>query len=116
VAVTPRHTQRRIEPVNRDKEGDAMNESLPVRLRDVDEQNALIVRRQAADRIELYELTIVSLCERETTMRSKLEALRDRAPHEPLNVDISDYSDEFCTGFLAGQSHALDQVDIKGLP
>lgn len=25
---------------------------------------------------------------------------------EPLEVDISDYSDEWCAGFIAGQQHA----------
>lgn len=34
------------------------------RLRDVNEPNALIVRRQAAERLELYEATIADLTER----------------------------------------------------
>lgn len=35
---------------------------------------------------------------------------RERAPKEPLGVDISDYSDEFCAGFLAGQDNAFDFI------
>ena len=37
-----------------------------------------------------------------------LRALRDRAPREPIDVDIADYSDVYCLGFLAGQTNALD--------
>jgi len=36
--------------------------------------------------------------------------LRERAKREPLDVDISDYSDEWCAGFLAGQVNAIDCV------
>jgi len=38
-------------------------------------------------------------------------SLRERAVKEPLGVDISDYSDEYCAGFLAGQVNALDEAD-----
>ena len=47
------------------------------------------------------------LTECEQTVET-LRDLRERAAKEPLNVDISDYSDEFCAGFLAGQENALD--------
>lgn len=36
-----------------------------------------------------------------------LDALHKQAKKEPLGVDISDYSDEFCIGYLAGQENAL---------
>jgi hypothetical protein len=34
--------------------------------------------------------------------------LRQRAKKEPLGVDLSDSSDEFVNGFLAGQVNMLD--------
>lgn len=37
--------------------------------------------------------------------------LRSRAAREPLGVDISGYSDEYCAGFLAGQVNALEELD-----
>lgn len=40
-------------------------------------------------------------------------ALRERAAKEPLSVDIADFSDEFCAGFLAGQVNGLDAVDTN---
>ena len=36
------------------------------------------------------------------------ERLRALAAKEPLGVDISDYSDEWCAGFLAGQVNGID--------
>lgn len=39
--------------------------------------------------------------------------LREQAEKEPLGVDISDFSDEYCAGFLAGQVNALDTVTWK---
>ena len=88
-----------------------MNEELKARLRDVGEQNALIVRRQAADRIELYEMTIVSLCERDVELKETLRLLLQRDPHEPWETDISDFSDEWCAGFFAGQENARDVIE-----
>jgi hypothetical protein len=41
------------------------------------------------------------------------ENLKARAAREPLGVDISDYSDEWCAGFLAGQVNALDHVAVE---
>ena len=32
------------------------------------------------------------------------------AETEPLNVDISDFSDDFVAGFLAGQRNALEEA------
>lgn len=32
------------------------------------------------------------------------------AGSQPIGVDISDYSDEFCIGFLAGQKNALEEL------
>jgi hypothetical protein len=55
------------------------NDLLTRRLRDVDEQNAVIVRRQAADRIDLYEATIVAVVEKEQAARDELDALREAA-------------------------------------
>lgn len=43
-------------------------------------------------------------------LQQALAELRDRAGREPLAVDISDYSDEWCAGFLAGQENALDEA------
>jgi len=40
-----------------------------------------------------------------------LETLRDRAIKEPLGVDISDHSDEWCAGFLAGQVNACHYIE-----
>lgn len=40
--------------------------------------------------------------------RDRIADLHIRARTEPLETDISDYSDEFCAGFLAGQFNALD--------
>lgn len=42
-------------------------------------------------------------------------ALRLRAEEEPLNVDISSYSDEFCAGFLAGQVNVLEEIEAGRL-
>jgi hypothetical protein len=38
----------------------------------------------------------------------KLKALGDRAARDPLKVDVSDYSDIYVLGFLAGQANARD--------
>lgn len=43
----------------------------------------------------------------------RLHQLRELATREPIHVDISDYSDEFCLGFLAGQANALDAVLMR---
>src|SRR4051812_39371844 len=40
---------------------------------------------------------------------SLLEFLH-RLETEPQGVDISDYSDEFCEGFLAGQRHIVEEI------
>ena len=48
-----------------------------------------------------------------TTGRERLEQVRKvrrDADRVPLGVDISDYSDEFCEGFIAGQGSALDFI------
>lgn len=48
--------------------------------------------------------------------RAQLELIQDlallhvRASEEPLEIDISDYSDEWCLGFLHGQVNALATV------
>jgi hypothetical protein len=39
--------------------------------------------------------------------------LRELAAKEPLDVDISDFGDEWCIGFLRGQVNALDMVTVK---
>jgi len=38
-----------------------------------------------------------------------------RSETEPLNVDISDYGDEWCDGFLAGQRNALEELQRAAL-
>lgn len=38
------------------------------------------------------------------------EALVERAGREPLGIDISDYSDEWCAGFLAGQANGVAEL------
>lgn len=30
---------------------------------------------------------------------------------QPLDIDISDFSDEWCAGFLAGQRHAAEVIE-----
>jgi hypothetical protein len=50
---------------------------------------------------------IVSLDGREHELTTAEEAALRRAAVEPLDVDISDYSDEWCAGFLRGQVNAL---------
>jgi hypothetical protein len=42
------------------------------------------------------------------------EALR-RDPHDPWDRDISDFSDEWCAGFLAGQENAQDVIEAVAL-
>jgi hypothetical protein len=44
-----------------------------------------------------------------------LAELLIRAAREPIGVDISDYSDEFCAGFLAGQTHILEEIEAGRL-
>lgn len=34
----------------------------------------------------------------------------ERADREPIGVDISDYGDEFCEGFLRGQANVLEEI------
>ncbi len=41
---------------------------------------------------------------------ARVRQLRKTAESEPLGVDISDYGDDWCAGFLRGQANALDQV------
>jgi len=47
--------------------------------------------------------------------RVAILALALRAEKEPLGVDVSDYSDEWCAGFLEGQAHALCVLSNKSL-
>lgn len=47
--------------------------------------------------------------------RSPYYALLLRAEEEPLNVDISSYSDEFCAGFLAGQVNVIEEIEAGRL-
>ncbi len=39
--------------------------------------------------------------------------LREQASERPLGVDVSDYGDEWCLGFMAGQVNALDLVNSR---
>ncbi len=43
-------------------------------------------------------------------MTGGVDKLIAQARKEPLGTDISDYSDEFCVGFLAGQANALEEI------
>lgn len=47
---------------------------------------------------------------RAESLERRAEQLHDRASREPLDLDISDFSDEYCAGFLAGQEHALGEL------
>jgi hypothetical protein len=40
----------------------------------------------------------------------ELEALALKGAREPIGCDVSDYSDEFVGGFLAGQVNALQAL------
>lgn len=51
---------------------------------------------------------VEALRERLAEMTRMIHGLLGRASREPLEVDISDYSDEWCAGFLAGQANALE--------
>lgn len=44
---------------------------------------------------------------------SSTEALREQAKREPLETDISDFGDEWCAGFLAGQVNAIDFLAVE---
>lgn len=46
-----------------------------------------------------------------TRLLETLVNLLARSETGPLNVDISDYGDEWCHGFLAGQRNALEELD-----
>lgn len=48
-------------------------------------------------------------------LRSRPDDLLERAAKEPIGVDISDYSDEFCEGFLRGQRSILEEIDRDDL-
>jgi hypothetical protein len=52
--------------------------------------------------------SLVAALERAGREREKVRTLYDRAGQEPLGANISDYSDEYCAGFLDGQANALD--------
>lgn len=47
-----------------------------------------------------------------TGERSPHSELLARAAREPLGVDISDHSDEWCDGFLKGQVNALEESGL----
>lgn len=48
---------------------------------------------------------------RTTPTGSVFAALRLRAETEPIGLDISDCSDEWCDGFLAGQVSILEEIE-----
>ena len=54
--------------------------------------------------------SLAALASRTEELEKALLDLRTRAAKEPLGTDISDYSDEWCAGFLAGQVNALDDA------
>lgn len=41
---------------------------------------------------------------------SDWDKLINRAQSEPIGVDISDFSDEWCLGFRAGQVNVLEEI------
>ncbi len=47
--------------------------------------------------------------------QAAIETLRLIAAKEPIGVDISDYSDEWCDGFRAGQVNAIDEILVPRL-
>jgi hypothetical protein len=46
---------------------------------------------------------------------STISQLRARAAKEPVGVDISDYGDEWCDGFLRGQVSILEEIERDDL-
>jgi hypothetical protein len=44
------------------------------------------------------------------SLRAFLDRLYESAGKRPIELDISDWSDEWCAGFLAGQENALEAV------
>lgn len=40
-----------------------------------------------------------------------IHAFYRRARREPIGVDISDFGDEFCEGFLRGQVNVLEELE-----
>lgn len=75
-----------------------------------DTPNANLVRRglvESAGHGDGYTITrfgVALLAEREW------DGLLHRAGTEPINLDISDYSDEWCDGFQAGQRSVLEEI------
>lgn len=45
---------------------------------------------------------------------SGFDEWRDRVNREPIGVDISDYGDEWCDGFLGGQANLLRELERGG--
>lgn len=50
-----------------------------------------------------------------TAQPFRWDELLHRAETEPINCDVSDYSDEWCAGFLAGQRSVLEEVHAQRL-
>lgn len=42
-------------------------------------------------------------------------SLLARAATQPINIDISSFSDEWCGGFLAGQESVLEEIQAGRL-
>jgi hypothetical protein len=48
--------------------------------------------------------------ERLRHLDNRLEEFLQRAAKEPIGVDISDFGDEWCAGFLRGQVNVLEEL------
>ena len=58
----------------------------------------------------------MSLDGREVEVSDAEQAVLDRAAKQPLDVDISDYGDEYVAGFLRGQVNALQYAILTADP
>lgn len=45
---------------------------------------------------------------------SAFDEWREKVEREPIETDISDYGDEWCAGFLAGQANLLRALEAAG--
>lgn len=90
--------------------------------------DALLARLQTAEALCVLleddrDAAVTDLRAAEALVARQREALdyaTERAAEEPIAVDISDFSDEFVAGFLAGQDNVCDflhaRVALAGEP
>jgi|ERR1035437_7747440 hypothetical protein len=78
----------------------------------------LLLRERSEDELRVIERNAEEMRSRLTggspvthaIDRAWVSALFMQAAREPIGVDISDYSDEYCEGFLHGQVNALEAL------